>query len=172
MAKDKYFKIDLSQFNINGIVHVGAGEGEFARCYHGLGVHQVLWIEKKEQLYAPLYNNTKMFGMKQEQHMACLSEVHRPDLGVTNFLSLWRDKSFDPYTYDLLHIACSKNQVKILEGFSFLIENFKEVVFTGSPAASWDPVSDYMESNGFVMSEFVPSHDDSVENEWLFVKRS
>ena len=53
----KSLKLDLEPFKVNGVVHVGAGVGDFAEYYHKLGVHKVLWIEAVLDKYNLLYEN-------------------------------------------------------------------------------------------------------------------
>jgi hypothetical protein len=168
---DKHFKIDLSEYNINGVVSVGAGRGEFARCYHRLGVHQVLWVEQKGYLYGPMYDHIKQFGMEQQQHMVQLMDYDdHPQ--VRKFLTLWRENAgqIDPYVYDLLHISCKQNRRQIIEGFSFLIDNFKYIVLTGGDGGDFDWFGETLGQAGFNLDSRVIDFEHN-SSEALYVKK-
>lgn len=159
----KQLQVDLEPLNVNGVIHVGAGTGDYAKNYHDLGIHQVLWIEADTSLYTALYEGIKSYGMEQKILITELDLVSKPP-GVKSFKTLWRENAsyINPYTYDMLHIACKTKHDEILGGFSFLLENFKEIVL--SQDCENEKVERTLNSKGFFLDSF-------TDNERLFIKR-
>ncbi len=146
---EKRLNLDLTPFNFNGVVHFGAGTGDYAKYYHRLGIHQVLWMAEKKD-YVALYENIRHFGMDQT--------ILTPEPN-TPFLSIWRQNAsyIDPYSYDLLHLTkeAGSNQLQIINGFDYLIENFKAVVVSHSVREADDEsLESLLDNLGFKLDSF------------------
>lgn len=165
----KSLHFDMSQYNVNGVLHIGAGTGEFAKYYHELGVNKVLWIEQHGHKYGSLYSNTCAFGMDQKILTAQCMDVDTPP-HVKKMVTLWRENAayLDIDTYDVLHVASSKCRIQIIEGCDFLIDGFKEIIFSGAEDEDREALGMFMEKKGFVLSTWA-SHDGSEE--FLFVRK-
>lgn len=159
----KTLQLDLTPYNINGIIHVGAGTGEYAKYYHDLGVYKVLWVEKEDYLYSPLYEATNRYGMKQDIVIAELS--NRDERNEQRFLSVWREKAayMDVETYDCLHLECKQNHTKVLEGFGHLLESVKIIVMSNCPDEKSAGVEDMLKSRGYFLTSY-------TDKEKLFVR--
>jgi hypothetical protein len=129
---DKNLLLNLAPYKINGVVHVGAGKGEYARYYHRLGVHQVLWVEKKMGLYSDLYLGTRNFGMIQKILIENLSNKTDIRAKTKTFKDLWREHaaSINVETNELLHLACKNNQTEVLTGLEEMLGYFKYVIIS------------------------------------------
>lgn len=164
----------MEPYDINGVVHVGASRGEFAEFYHKLGVNKVLWIEKSENKYGELYTNTCKFGMDQRILTAEVSSKDEYPSGSKRFLTLWRENAsfIDIDTYDVLHVACAQNRIEILEGFEFILDGFKEIVFTGGEGYDLETLKEWLGYKKFFSHSFIITDNSSDEaaNEFLFVK--
>lgn len=143
---------DLTPLNINGVIHVGADEGQTAGYYHKLGVNRVMWFEKDSKRYNKIYPNTAKYGMKQNYLEAELSDMTAGSKKA--FIDVWRENAsfIDVDTYDLLNVACKSNQIEILKGFDFHLKGFRAIVFTDLDVDAFafnDDIQKFMESNGF-----------------------
>lgn len=156
---DKTLALDLVEYNINGIIHVGANTGEYARYYHRLGIHMVMWLEANKSLYPLLYENTKNFGMNQR--------IFMENLANRSFKSVWREHAAfidNIRGYDALHIAGGQNQKKILEGFEDMLELFKLVVIS-SKAENEEEDNDtvvFLSKNGFHLTSFSTEYSERL----------
>ena len=59
-------------FQPEGVLHIGASEGQEANAYHNLRVNRVVWIEAIPTIFARLKNHLQQFP-KQEAVNACIS---------------------------------------------------------------------------------------------------
>lgn len=58
-----------------GVIHVGAHQGEEAQDYQKGGVKQVLWVEANKLIMKDLYDKTKFIPMKQQYLCEVLSDT-------------------------------------------------------------------------------------------------
>lgn len=153
MHLDK-INLDLTPYNINGVIHVGANEGEYAEFYYKLGVHQVMWIEQNKNLYNTLYANTCRYGMKQLYYFESLSNAISmdQDVNTTYFKYLWRQNivDIDIETYDALVIATDKDVENIIIGFENLLVNIKTIVLL-KPV---DYIEHFMNNKGYELESY------------------
>lgn len=164
MMQESKLYLPIEYYKINGIIHVGANIGQYAKYYHQLGVAQVIWIEQYGHLDKELYLNTSKFGMRQLYYNARLSDVDNIDDGnCMRFKTLWRQQAhdIDIETYDMLHVATSTDMQKIVEGFDNFKSNFRIVVISNDPDQT---CKTYMDSIGYTLDEF------NDFNQGLYVK--
>lgn len=173
MGNNRHVHLDLEPFNVNGVIHVGAGEGEFADYYHKLGVNKVLWLEKDEHKYKDIYASTCKYGM--DQQILITNVLDYDATGYKKFVTLWRQNGsyIDMDTYDLLHVAAHPDRLMIMEGFDFLVDFFKEILFTDKldmpDPGQIAPLESYLARKGFVLHSHIC---ESGRNEFLFSRRS
>jgi len=173
MVQNRHVRLDLEPFNVNGVIHVGADQGQFADYYHKLGVNKVLWVEKDEYKYKDIYSATCKFGMDQQILICHLMESDAPPL-VKKFLTIWRENGpfIDMDTYDLLHIATAHDRWKIVQGFDFLLDFFKEILITDDKPHPDHDFADTMQSllgpKGFTLNTHTCSEG---RNEFLFGRK-
>lgn len=91
----------------SGILHIGAHVGEEISQYHKCGIKQILWVEGNKNLMKDLYDNTKMFPVKQQYLCEVLSDKDGTQLkfNITNngqsssILSLGTHKQHHPQVH-------------------------------------------------------------------------
>lgn len=165
----KSLSLDLTPYQVNGVIHVGAGKGAYANYYHKLGINKVLWLEKQGHLYRDLYSNTCQYGMEQKILMTQLHGEDAPPL-VKKLLTVWRENAsyLDMDTYDMLHVACQSGHLQILQGCDFLLDNFKIIVFSSGHLS--DSLRTFLSEKGYDEVMWVAGVD-ATHSETLYVKR-
>ncbi len=63
------------RFQPQGVLHVGASEGQEAGAYYQLKVNRVVWIEAIDSVYLRLKQNIRKYP-NQEAILACISDTH------------------------------------------------------------------------------------------------
>ena len=165
----KSLNLDLNPYQINGVIHVGAGTGAYADYYHKLGIHKVLWLEAQGHLYGTLYSNTCQYGMNQKILTGAQILGHDALPSVKKLVTLWRENAsfLDMESYDLLHIGCSKNHLQILEGCDFLLSNFRAIVFSAGDLT--EEVHSFLSNKGYDKVLWVTAEMNDFET--LYMKR-
>lgn len=85
MLIDFQYLANKYRFRPEGVLHIGASEGQEANAYHNLKVKRVVWIEALDSVYIKLVKNIRKYP-GQETILACVSDVHgeEVDFHVTN----------------------------------------------------------------------------------------
>lgn len=140
----------LESLQFNGVIHIGAGLGEYVKNYYDLGIHQVVWVERDESLYKELYANTCKFGMKQLYLFQFVSGKN--DFKEMTLKNLWRKNScdIDIETYDLLVLDIKENLGEIFDGLENFKDNFKHVITTHVDLQ----FHEYMDFNGYKLDVY------------------
>ena len=72
--------------SFKGVLHIGAHKGEEIQAYTECGIKQILWVEANKHIMKDLYDQTKMFPLKQQYINEILSDVEgeKVRFNVTN----------------------------------------------------------------------------------------
>ena len=152
-----YLQLDISKYQVNGIIHIGAAEGTIGNDYYKLGVNKVLWFEDNHANYNKLYENTRNLKMVQQYAF--------DDLTKTEFKNWWRNNISwcDIETYDMVSINFENNQKTALEGFKDLLRTVNIIYFFNGFESG---LEEWLKANQFKLVEYITSTNINSKNEF------